>query len=66
MVAANWDGVILPPCGRCREFISQLHDENMRTEVLVSHSVILPLRDLLPYDWRQVLPGSPTATVSQP
>src|SRR5512147_2676525 len=28
MVAVNWDGKVLPPCGRCREFISQLHPEN--------------------------------------
>lgn len=53
MVAVNWDGAILPPCGRCREFISQLHDDNLQTEVLVAPGVILPLRDLLPYDWRQ-------------
>lgn len=53
MVAVNWDGAILPPCGRCREFISQLHDDNLHTEVLVAPRVILPLRDLLPYDWRQ-------------
>lgn len=53
MVAVNWDGAILPPCGRCREFISQLHDDNLHTEVLVAPGVILPLRDLLPYDWRQ-------------
>ena len=24
MVAVGWDGNIMPPCGRCREFISQL------------------------------------------
>ena len=36
MVAVNWDGQILPPCGRCREFISQLHDDNRHTEVLVA------------------------------
>lgn len=53
MVAVNWDGQILPPCGRCREFISQLHDDNCQTEVLVAPGVILPLQALLPYDWRQ-------------
>lgn len=53
MVAVGWDGTILPPCGRCREFISQLHDDNLHTEVLVEAGVILLLRDLLPYDWRQ-------------
>jgi len=53
MVAVDWDGRILPPCGRCREFISQLHPDNLNTEVLVGHEVIVTLRDLLPYDWRR-------------
>jgi cytidine deaminase len=54
MVAVNWDGRILPPCGRCREFISQLHPDNADTEVLVSESLVLTLRELLPHDWRKV------------
>lgn len=53
MVAVNWDGRVLPPCGRCREFISQLHDENLDALVLVADGVALTLRDLLPHDWRQ-------------
>lgn len=52
MVAVDWDGSILPPCGRCREFISQLHDDNLDAEVLVASDTILPLRELLPFDWR--------------
>jgi cytidine deaminase len=51
-VAVNWDGAILPPCGRCREFISQLHDANLHAEVLVGDGNVVCLRDLLPYDWR--------------
>lgn len=57
MVAVNWDGQILPPCGRCREFISQLHDDNRHTAVLVGDGVIVTLQELLPYDWRQSLRG---------
>jgi cytidine deaminase len=49
MVAVLWDGSVIPPCGRCREFISQLHDENGAAEVMVREDVIVPLRDLLPY-----------------
>jgi cytidine deaminase len=52
MVAVDWDGRILPPCGRCREFISQLHDDNLDSEVLVDTGVILTLGELLPHDWR--------------
>jgi len=54
MVAVNWDGRILPPCGRCREFISQLHDQNRSTEVLVAEGKVVKLADLLPCDWKQV------------
>ena len=53
MVAVGWDGRIMPPCGRCREFISQLHDDNLEAEVMVGEGVIVALRDLLPFDWRQ-------------
>jgi cytidine deaminase len=51
MVAVNWDGNILPPCGRCREFISQLHPENANAEVMVSFEKVAALRELLPYSW---------------
>jgi cytidine deaminase len=59
MVAVNWNGVILPPCGRCREFISQLHRDNANTEVLVAEGVTAALRDLLPADWRVAAKGHP-------
>jgi cytidine deaminase len=52
MIAVDWDGRILPPCGRCREFISQLHDDNLNTEVMVGEGIVVTLRELLPYDWR--------------
>jgi cytidine deaminase len=55
MVAVNWDGKVLPPCGRCREFISQLHPENASTEVLVSFEKVVTLGELLPYDWRAAM-----------
>jgi cytidine deaminase len=57
MVAVNWDGVILPPCGRCREFISQLHEQNVHTEVLVTQGTVMTLQELLPFDWRVVARG---------
>jgi len=52
MVAVNWDGRILPPCGRCRDFVNQLDDENGDARVLVREGLAVALRDLLPYDWR--------------
>lgn len=53
MIAVDWDGTILPPCGRCREFISQLHPDNLDTEVMVREDTVLTLRQLLPYGWRE-------------
>lgn len=53
MVAINKRGNVLPPCGRCREFISQLNDENINAEVLINRKRSVKLIDLLPYDWRQ-------------
>ncbi len=53
MVAVGWDGTIMPPCGRCREFISDLHNDNLDAEVLVAEGVVLTLKELLPYDWRK-------------
>jgi cytidine deaminase len=42
----------MPPCARCREFISQLHGDNLNTEVLVADDTIVTIRELLPYNWR--------------
>ena len=53
MIAVDWDGSVLPPCGRCREFISQLHKDNRNTEVMVHEGKIVTIQELLPYDWRQ-------------
>jgi len=52
MIALDWDGSILPPCGRCREFIGQLHPQNPEAEVLVAAGVMQTLRELLPHDWK--------------
>jgi cytidine deaminase len=57
MIAVNWDGKILPPCGRCREFISQLHPDNPHAEVMVSEGRVVTLQELLPFDWRAVANG---------
>lgn len=54
MVAVSRRGPILPPCGRCREFLSQLAPTNLDTEVLTSPDQVVTLRDLLPFDSRSV------------
>lgn len=53
MIAVGSGGEIMPPCGRCREFISQLDDGNLTAEVMVDDNVVVRLQDLLPYDWRR-------------
>ncbi len=52
MVAVDREGKVLPPCGRCREFIRQLDEGNGETEVLVAPGRAIRLRELLPFDWR--------------
>ena len=43
--------VILPPCGRCREFIRQVSETNLDTAVILKTGVVT-LRELRPYhDW---------------
>ncbi len=54
MVAVGKNEAILPPCGRCREFVSQIHDDNMDTEVMVEKGRTLTIEALLPYDWKTV------------
>ncbi|WP_218027888.1 cytidine deaminase family protein [Streptomyces marincola] len=39
---------VLPPCGRCREFIRQIDADNLGTEVVLGRGRTTPLRDLLP------------------
>ncbi len=43
---------ILSPCGRCREFMRQIHEGNLQTEVILDVDKTVPLIELLPYhDW---------------
>ncbi|MET3288092.1 cytidine deaminase [Brevibacillus fluminis] len=53
MIAVGSKGNVMPPCGRCREFISQLHSDNLNAEVMVDDGVIVTLKELLPHDWRK-------------
>lgn len=52
MIAVRRTGEIIPPCGRCREFINQLSDENKHAQIMISEHKTLLLKDLLPFDWR--------------
>ena len=37
------------PCGRCREFINSVHDENYKCEVMLEDGSITTIEKLLPY-----------------
>lgn len=53
---------VLPPCGRCREFIHQIDSANLDTQVVLGRDRSTPLRDLLPaHDWPQPLDEPTTA-----
>lgn len=49
MIAVGQQGQIMSPCGRCREFISQLHEENSNAEVMTQDRSVVTLEALLPY-----------------
>jgi len=51
IVAVRGDGSVLPPCGRCREFMRQLDPENMDADVVLAQGQRKPLKDLLPFPW---------------
>jgi cytidine deaminase len=47
---------VLPPCGRCREFIRQVDPANLDTEVILDLNRSASLRELLPaHAWPQPL-----------
>jgi cytidine deaminase len=41
--------VVLPPCGRCREFIRQVSEDNLETDVVLARDKVVKLKELLPY-----------------
>jgi cytidine deaminase len=57
-IVAVWrderDGIlyVVPPCGRCREFIRQIDEANLETDVVLAKDKTLKLKELLPYhEW---------------
>ena len=51
IVAVDQAGRILAPCGRCREFIYQVHPANVDTRVLLGANRVVTLAELLPLHW---------------
>ena len=53
IVAVSGDGTILPPCGRCRELMYQINEENYDTEIILDKDKVAKLKDLLPEPWQK-------------
>jgi len=53
IVAVNWDGKILSPCGRCRELIYEVDYRNIDTRVVIAPDKDIPLSELLPMRWQE-------------
>ncbi len=43
------DDIACAPCGRCREFLCALNEENSKCEVLLDSGEVTTLEELLPY-----------------
>jgi cytidine deaminase len=54
VVAVTDKGKIIPPCGRCRELLAQINEDNMKAKVIISKNKTITLRDMLPYYWMDV------------
>ncbi len=55
-IVAVWgDGVVLPPCGRCREFMYQIDSMNYEdTDVILGENQVVRLKELLPHPYDEV------------
>ncbi len=53
IVALDGDGVILSPCGRCREIIFQINHKNTGTDVIMGNNKLMKIKKLLPERWQE-------------
>lgn len=55
-IVAVWgDDKILPPCGRCREFMYEIDMTNLEnTDVILSENNVVKLKELLPHPYHEV------------
>lgn len=55
IVAVSDEGAVLPPCGRCREFMNQIDSQNLdNTDIVLGASEMVKLRALLPYPYQDM------------
>ncbi len=55
IVAVCEGDIVLPPCGRCREFMYQIDNTNLEnTEVILGLDKVVKLKALLPHPYDEV------------
>ncbi len=55
-IVAVWgQGMVLPPCGRCRELMYEIDPANLEcTEVILGENSTVKLKELLPHPYHEV------------
>ena len=53
IVSVSIDGIILSPCGSCRELMYQIDDKNYNTKIILEKNRLVKLSDLLPEIWQK-------------
>ena len=55
-IVAVWgDNTVLPPCGRCREFMYAIDETNLEyTDVILGEDSVVKLKELLPHPYHEV------------
>lgn len=53
IVAVDGEGTVMPPCGRCREFMYQIDARNYDAEIILSENSVVRLEELLPEPWQK-------------
>lgn len=56
VVAVKSAHEILAPCGRCREFLTQLNSDNYKAQVMLPDRSVRTLGELLPVDFKDGMP----------
>lgn len=53
-IVAVCGDVVLPPCGRCREFMYQIDHTNLsNTDIILGANRTAKLKELLPHPWNE-------------
>jgi len=53
IVAVGGDGTVLPPCGRCRELMYEISEENYDSSIMIDNDKSVKLKELLPEPWQK-------------